>query len=408
VFGRKIPVMETTFLPPALTHRPDAAELEAFAQSVDRFGRTEVLGNARRWDADRALPETLITTMGEMGLFGLSFPASVGGAGAGLVELCLAIEQLAKYDQSVAITLSAGVGLGSLPIMRFGNETLREEFLPDLLTGQSIAAFGLTEPDGGSDAGATTTRARWDATADRWVLTGEKAFITNSGWTRTSVITVTARHDASGHVHGVSDGEISAFSIPTGTPGLSVGASYDKLGWHASDTHPVYLDNVAVPTTHLLGTPGAGFKQMLRTLDEGRIAISALACGVIAACLDAAIQHAQTRHAFGQPIGSFQGVSFGISDMATDLAAARALTYQAALEADAGREIRQSASMAKLFSSERAVDATRTATQVLGGLGFLEDSPIARHYRDSKILEIGEGTSEIQRVVIARTLGITG
>jgi butyryl-CoA dehydrogenase len=293
-----------------------------------------------------------------------------------------------------------------LPIARFGNDELKQRFLPYLLTGRTMAAFGLTEPDGGSDAGATATRARWDAEKQEWVLSGEKAFITNSGWATTSVITVTARHDDSAAHVGVAAGDISAFCVPVGTTGLSVGAPYDKLGWHASDTHPVYLDQVRVGADYLLGAPGAGFKQMLRTLDEGRIAISALACGVLTACLDAALEHAKTRVAFGKPIGEFQGVAFSISDMATDLAAARALTYQAALDADAGRPIRQSASIAKVFSTERAIDATRAATQVLGGLGYLEDSPIARHYRDSKILEVGEGTSEIQRIVIARTLGL--
>jgi alkylation response protein AidB-like acyl-CoA dehydrogenase len=323
------------------------------------------------------------------------------------MSLVVAIEELGRVDQSIGITLSAGVGLGINPILSFGSEEQKARFLPDLVAGRALAAFGLTEPGGGSDAGATSTRATRDG--DQWVVNGAKAFITNSGSDLTSVVTVTARTGTN------ADGspQISAILVPAGTPGFTVDPGYHKLGWHASDTHGLTFDNVRVPAENLLGEEGQGLRQFLKTLDDGRIAISALAVGCAQACLELATDYAKTREAFGRPIGVNQGVAFPIADLAVAVEAARTLTYKAAWlkdELNAGRrsvkEVKQAAAVAKLFSTEAAVTATRTATQVFGGNGFMEEYPVARFYRDAKILEIGEGTSEVQRMVIARGLGL--
>jgi alkylation response protein AidB-like acyl-CoA dehydrogenase len=289
------------------------------------------------------------------------------------------------------------VGLGANPIYTFGDEEQRQRWLPDLVAGRSLGAFGLTEPDGGSDAGATRTTAVLDDAAGEWVINGAKAFITNSGTPITSLVTVTAR---------TGNGEISAFVVPAGTPGLVVEPAYRKLGWHASDTHGLVLDDCRVPADHLLGQTGQGFRSFLTTLDDGRVAISALAVGLAQACLDHALDYASTRNAFGGPIGRFQAIAFSLADLSLAIENARTLTYKAAWLKDNGRPFTQAAAMAKLYSTEAAVDATRTATQVFGGYGFIEESPVARFYRDAKILEIGEGTSEIQRLVIARSLGL--
>jgi alkylation response protein AidB-like acyl-CoA dehydrogenase len=332
--------------------------------------------------------------MGDLGLFGLVFPERWGGAGGDFTSLCVAIEEIGRVDQSMGITLSAAVGLGANPVYRFGNEDQQDTWLPDLVAGRTLGAFGLTEPDGGSDAGATRTRARLDG--DAWVIDGSKAFITNCGSTMTSIITVTARTD---------DG-ISAFIVPAGTDGLIVEPAYDKLGWHASDTHGLTLVDCRVPVENLLGAPGAGFRNFLAILDDGRIAISALALGCARACLEQATEYAKSRHAFGGPIGRFQGLAFQLADLAVAVENARNLTYKAAWLKDQGRPIAQAAAMAKLYSTEVAVDATRVATQVFGGAGFIEETPVVRFYRDAKILEIGEGTSEIQRLVLSRGLGL--
>jgi short/branched chain acyl-CoA dehydrogenase len=301
-------------------------------------------------------------------------------------------------DQSIGITLSAGVGLGINPILHFGTEEQKQTWLPDLTAGRALAAFGLTEPEAGSDAGATRTRALEDG--DEWVIDGAKAFITNSGTEITSVVTITAR---------TGPDQISALLVPSGTPGFTVDPPYEKLGWRISDTHGLTFDGCRVPRATLLGQRGRGFAQFLATLDDGRIAISALALGLAEACLDECRNYAQHRQSFGAPIGSRQAIAFAISDVAVSVEAARLLTYKAAWLKDSGRpraEVKQAASIAKLYSSEAAMAAARTATQVFGGNGFMEEYPVARYYRDAKILEIGEGTSEVQRILIARGLGL--
>ena len=386
-------------------------EHEDFRAVVREFARDQVAPHAARWDREHYFPVELVPQMGNLGLFGLVVPEEYGGAGGDFTSLCVAIEELGRVDQSVGITLSAGVGLGINPILTFGTEEQKQRWLPDLVAGRALAAFGLTEPDAGSDAGATRTRARLEGEneAAQWVVDGAKAFITNSGTDITSVVTVTARTGTT------EDGkpEISAIMLPAGTPGFVVEPAYDKLGWHASDTHGLSFDGARVPADHLLGQRGAGFRQFLKTLDDGRIAISALALGLAQACLEASTSYAQTRMAFGRPIGANQGVSFAVADLAVAVEAARLLTYKAAWlrdESQAGRrsagEVKQAAAIAKLYSTEAAVAGTRVATQVFGGNGFMEEYPVARYYRDAKILEIGEGTSEVQRMVIARGLGL--
>ncbi|GMA88322.1 acyl-CoA dehydrogenase [Angustibacter aerolatus] len=380
---------------------------EDFRQVVRDFAEEQVAPHAAQWDREHHFPAHLVPQMGDLGLFGLVVPEEYGGAGADFTSLCVAIEELGRIDQSVGITLSAGVGLGINPILTFGSDEQKQRWLPDLVAGRALAAFGLTEPDAGSDAGATRTKARLDD--GEWVVDGAKSFITNSGSDLTSVVTVTARTgtDERGRA------EISAIMVPSGTPGFDVAPPYDKLGWHASDTHGLSFTDVHVPEGNLLGARGQGFKQFLATLDDGRIAISALAVGLAQACLEACTSYASSRLAFGRPIGVNQGVSFQVADLAVATEAARMLTYKAAWLKDLhsqGRrstaEVKQAAAIAKLYSTEAAVSATRTATQVFGGNGFMEEYPVARFYRDAKILEIGEGTSEVQRMVIARGLGL--
>lgn len=361
---------------------------------VREFAENEIAPHAAQWDIDRHFPVEVVRKMGELGLFGIVFPEQYGGAGGDFASLCVAIEELGRVDQSIGITLSAAVGLGANPIYRFGSEQQKAQWLPDLVSGKALGGFGLTEPDGGSDAGATRTSAVRHG--DEWVINGSKAFITNCGTSITSLITVTAR----------SDEGISAFIVPAGTPGFIVEPAYRKLGWHASDTHGITFDDCRVPAANLLGTPGQGFRNFLTILDDGRIAISALALGCARACLEMAVEYAKQRHAFGGPIGRFQGLAFQLADLAVKVENAHNLTYKAAWLKDQGRPIHQAAAIAKLYSTEAAIDAARLGTQVLGGLGFIEDTPMARFYRDAKILEIGEGTSEIQRLVIARSIGL--
>ena len=362
--------------------------------TVREFAEGEIAPHAARWDRDRHFPLDVVRAMGDLGLFGIVFPQRWGGGDGDFASLCIAIEELGRVDQSMGITLSAGVGLGANPVFRFGDDEQRDRWLPDLVAGRALGAFGLTEPDGGSDAGATRTRAVLDG--DEWVLNGSKAYITNGGTDITSIVTVTARTD---------DG-ISAFVVPAGTPGMIIEPAYDKLGWHASDTHGITFNDCRIPRGNLLGRPGMGFRNFLSILDDGRIAISALALGSARACLDLAVEYARERHAFGGPIGRFQGLAFQLSDLAVQVENAHNLTYKAAWLKDQGRSIGQAAAMANLYSTEAAMDAARVATQVFGGMGFMEESPVARFYRDAKILEIGEGTSEIQRLVIARNLGL--
>jgi short-chain 2-methylacyl-CoA dehydrogenase len=369
-------------------------EHEAFRKVVRDFAETELGPHVARWDEEHHFPVEAVHAMGDLGLFGLVFPEEWGGGGGDFASLCVAIEEIGRIDQSMGITLSAGVGLGANPVYRFGDEEQKARWLPDLVAGRKLGAFGLTEPDGGSDAGATRTRARLDG--DDWVLDGSKAFITNSGTDITSIVTVTARTDEG----------ISAFVVPAGTPGLIVEPPYRKLGWHASDTHGLVLDACRVPHDHLLGAPGAGFRNFLSILDDGRVAISALALGSIRACLELSVAHAKERQAFGGPIGRYQAISFALADLEVMVENTRNLVNRAAWLKDQGRPFTREAAIAKLYSTEAAVTATRVATQVFGGAGFIEESPVARFYRDAKILEIGEGTSEIQRLVIARGLGL--
>ena len=382
-------------------------EHEDFRAVVREFAEAEVAPHIATWDREEHFPVDLIPKMGDLGLFGLVVPEEFGGADGDFTSLCVAIEELGRVDQSIGITLSAGVGLGINPILTYGSQEQKERYLPDLVAGHALAAFGLTESEAGSDAGATRTKARLDG--DEWVINGAKAFITNSGTEITSVVTVTARTGEN------PDGsaQISAILIPSGTTGFVVEPPYHKLGWHMSDTHGLSFEGCRVPAANLLGHQGSGYKQFLKTLDDGRIAISALAVGLAQACLEASTAYAKTRIAFGRPIGVNQGVSFQIADLAVMVEAARTLTYKAAWlkdELHAGRrsvkEVKQAAAVAKLYSTEAAVAATRIATQIFGGNGFMEDFPVARFYRDAKILEIGEGTSEVQRMVIARGLGL--
>jgi butyryl-CoA dehydrogenase len=370
-------------------------EHDSFARVVRDFAEREIAPRAEAWDRDATFPTDVVLAMGELGLFGLPFAEEYGGGGADLTTLCIAIEEIARVDSSMAITLEAGVGLGAAPIDRFGSDDQRARWLPDLCAGRALAAFGLTEPDAGSDAGATRTRARRDG--DEWVIDGTKAFITNSGTPITTLITVTARTSAD---------EISAIVVPAGTPGLEVGPPYRKMGWHASDTHPLSFERCRVPAAHLLGARGAGLQQFLATLDDGRIAIAALAVGLAQGCLEHSVRYAGERVAFGRPIGANQGIAFRCADLAVMVESARLLTYKAAWLRDTARPFRQAAAMAKLYATEAAVDAARHATQVFGGSGFLDETPVSRFYRDAKVLEIGEGTSEIQRLVVSRGLGL--
>jgi butyryl-CoA dehydrogenase len=372
-------------------------EQDEFRRVVRDFANTEIAPHAFEWDRDHTFPLTAIRQMGDMGLFGLPFPEEYGGSGADLTTLCVAIEELGRVDASVAITLEAGVGLGANPVFHFGTEEQKQRWLPDLCAGRALGAFGLTEPDAGSDAGGTRTRAELDPATHEWVINGEKAFITNSGTPITSLVTVTAR---------TGPGEISAIIVPAGTPGFVVQPPYPKMGWHASDTHGLTFSDCRVPEDHLLGGRGRGFAQFLHILDEGRVAISALAVGVIEACLEHSVRYANERHAFGKPIGANQGVAFPCADLAVMADAARLLTYRAAWLRDNERPFKMEAAKAKLYSTEAAVTATRLATQIHGGYGFIDETPVSRFYRDAKILEIGEGTSEVQRLVISRGLGL--
>jgi len=375
-------------------------EQEALRQTVAEFAREVVAPAAARHDEEKTFPYEVVEGMAKMGLFGLPFPESYGGMGGDFFTLCLAIEELARADSSVAITLEAGCSLGSMPVYRFGTEEQKREWLPLLCSGAALGAFGLTEPEAGSDAGGTRTAAVLDG--GEWVINGSKAFITNSGTDITKLVTVTA-------VTGTkADGkkEISTILVPVPTPGFTAEPAYSKVGWHASDTHPLTFDNVRVPAANLLGERGRGYANFLSILDEGRIAISALSVGLAQACVDESVAYAKTRQAFGRPIGQNQGIAFKIAEMEARTHVARTAYYDAAARMAAGLEFKKEAAIAKLFSSEAAVTNAREATQIHGGYGFMNEYPVARHWRDSKILEIGEGTSEVQKMLIARHLGL--
>ncbi len=372
-------------------------EQDAFRKVVRDFARQEIAPHAEAWDRDHTFPVDTVRAMGDLGLFGLPFPAAYGGSDSDFTTLCLAIEELGRVDQSMAITLEAGVGLGANPIYAFGTDAQRQRWLPDLCAGRALGGFGLTEPEAGSDAGGTRTRA---VEGDKgWVINGEKAFITNSGTPITSLVTITARTDPAP--------EISTIIVPAGASGFDVQPAYRKMGWHASDTHGLTFTDCTVPADHLLGERGRGFAQFLSILDDGRIAIAALALGTIRACLELSVEYAKNRNAFGKPIGSYQAVAFKCADLAVLAETAHHLVYKAAWLKDHQRPFRSAAAMAKLYATEGAVTATREATQIFGGYGFIDETPVSRFYRDSKILEIGEGTSEVQRLVISRQLGLS-
>ncbi len=372
----------------------------ALRDTVAQFARHEVAPVIGDLYERHAFPYDLVRAMGRMGLFGLPFPEDVGGMGGDLFGLGLALEELARVDSSVAITLEAAVCLGAMPIHRFGSPAQRERWLPELTSGQKLGAFGLTEPGGGTDTASPRTRGRRDESG--WVLDGSKAFITNSGTDITAFVTVTAETGRR------EDGraEISAFLVPTGTPGFTVGPPYSKVGWNSSDTHEVSLDGVRVDVDSLVGEQGRGHAQFLAILDEGRVALAALATGLAQGCVDESVAYATERSAFGRPIGANQGLAFQIADMEAAVHVARLAWYDAAWRAVSGLPFSRQAAVAKLVASEAAVANARTAAQVFGGYGFMNDYPVGRFYRDAKILEIGEGTSEVQRMIIARSLGL--
>ena len=377
-------------------------EQEALRSSVREFAREQVAPVIAEHYERKTFPYDLVRQMGKMGLFGLPFSEEHGGMGGDYFTLCIALEELARVDSSVAITLEAGVSLGAMPIYRFGTPEQKAHWLPELTSGEALAAFGLTEPGTGSDAAATTTRAVLDEKTGEWVINGSKAFITNSGTDITSLVTVMA-------VTGTKPGggkELSTIIVPSGTPGFTVAPGYSKVGWCASDTHELAFDDVRVPAANLLGERGRGFAQFLRILDEGRIAIAALSTGLAQGCVDESVGYARQRQAFGQPIGNYQAVQFMIADMEMRAYTARVAYYDAASRMLAGDDFKHQAALAKLYASEAAMDNARSATQVHGGYGFMNESAVGRFYRDAKILEIGEGTSEVQRMIIARGLGL--
>jgi short-chain 2-methylacyl-CoA dehydrogenase len=373
-------------------------EHEALRKTVEEFARDLVAPVIGDFCEREEFPYDIVRRMGEMGLFGLPFPEEYGGMGGDFLALCVALEEFARVDSSVAITLEAAVSLGAMPVYRFGTEEQKRQWLPRLCAGTALAAFGLTEPGGGTDAGATRTTARLDG--DEWVVNGTKAFITNSGTDITAFVTVTAR------TGGTDEREISTIVVPSGTPGFTVSKKYSKVGWSASDTRELSFSDCRVPAGNLLGERGRGYANFLSILDEGRIAISALAVGLAQGCVDESLRYARQREAFGQPIGANQAIQFKIADMEMRAHTARLAYYRAVERMLRGEPFKKEAAIAKLYSSEVAVTNAREACQIHGGYGFMNEFPVGRFYRDAKILEIGEGTSEVQRILIARQLGL--
>lgn len=371
-------------------------QLQAMVRS---FAQQVVAPVSAKHDEEHSFPYEVVAQMAEMGLFGIPFPEEYDGMGGDYFAHCLVLEELAKVDQSVAITLEAGVSLGAMPVFHFGSDEQKQQWLPRLARGEALGAFGLTEPGAGSDAGSTRTRAR--LIADEWVIDGNKQFITNSGTDITELITVTA-------VTAEIDGrkEITNFLVPRHTEGVTVEKAYNKVGWNASDTHPITFADVHIPEQNMLGERGRGFANFLRILDEGRIAIAALSVGAAQGCVDASVEYSKQRESFGQPISHYQGVSFKIARMEARAHTARLAYYRAAELMLAGRSFKKEAAVAKLVAGEAAMDNARDATQIFGGYGFMNEYVVARHYRDSKILEIGEGTTEVQLMLIARELGL--
>ncbi|MBE1575933.1 acyl-CoA dehydrogenase family protein [Amycolatopsis roodepoortensis] len=375
-------------------------EYEALRKTVEEFARSEVAPVIGDLYEREEFPYEIVAKMAEMGLFGLPFPEEYGGMGGDYFALCLTLEELARVDSSVAITVEAGVSLGAMPIYRFGTEEQKQKWLPELCAGTALGAFGLTEPGGGSDAGATRTRAKLDG--DTWVINGSKSFITNSGTDITKLVTVTAVTD----VKENGRKEISAIIVPSGTPGFAVAPKYSKVGWNCSDTHELSFDDVRVPAENLVGERGRGYAQFLSILDEGRVAIAALSVGLAQGCVDECLRYVKEREAFGHKIGEYQAIQFKIADMEVRTHTARLAYYAAASKMLRGEPFKKEASIAKLVASNAAMDNSRDATQIFGGYGFMNEFPVSRFYRDAKILEIGEGTSEVQRMLIARHLGV--
>lgn len=375
-------------------------DLEDLRSTVEQFARdviAPVIGDHYR---DHTFPYEIVKQMGDMGLFGLPFAEAYGGMGGDYFALCIALEELARVDSSVAITVEAAVSLGAMPIYRFGTEEQKQKWLPRLASGEMLGGFGLTEPGSGSDASGMRTTARLDG--DEWVINGSKAFITNSGTDITGLVTVAC-------VTGTKDNgrpEISAIIVPSGTPGFTVEPAYSKVGWNASDTHGLTFQDVRVPAANLLGERGRGYAQFLQILDEGRIAIAALATGLAQGCVDESVRYAQEREAFGHPIGHYQSVAFMIADMELRAHTSRLAYYDAGSRMLAGEPFKKQAAIAKLHSSDAAMENSRWATQIFGGYGFMNEYPVGRFYRDAKVLEIGEGTNEVQRMLIARELGL--
>ena len=379
-------------------------EQQAIRDTCRDFAREVVAPAAEELDREHKFGYDVVRQMGELGLFGLPFDEEFGGAGADYLSLCLAIEEISRADAGVGITLEAAVCLGASPIHDYGSREQKEKWLPDLLAGRKLWAFGLTEPEAGSDAGAAKTRA--ESRDGMWVINGSKQFITNSGTEISAGVTITAVTGRNG-----ADGtEISAIMVPTGTPGYHVLESYRKLGWHSSDTHPLSFEDCSVPSDNLLGVRGGGYRQFLHTLTGGRIAIAALSVGLAQACLDAALSYAKERRSFGVPISKHQAIQFKLADMAMETELARTMVYRAAVAygregAETSDSVRMLAAMSKLYASEVSKRAADQAVQIHGGYGFMEDYPVARYWRDVKVNEIGEGTSEVQRMLIARLLG---
>jgi len=375
-------------------------EHEALRKTVQEFAREEVAPVIGDLYEKAEFPYEIVAKMGQMGLFGLPFPEEYGGMGGDFLAVCITLEELARVDSSVAITVEAGVSLGAMPIYRFGTEEQKQEWLPKLCSGEMLGGFGLTEPGGGSDAGATlTTAVEQDG---QWVLNGSKAFITNSGTRITGLVTTTAVTGRKDNGHK----EISAIIVPSGTPGFSVSKSYSKVGWNCSDTHELSFADCRVPSANLLGQRGRGYAQFLSILDEGRIAIAAVSVGLAQGCVDESVRYAHERSAFGRTIGEYQAIQFKIADMEARAHTARLAYYAAAAKMLRGEPFKREAAIAKLVASNAAMDNARDATQIFGGYGFMNEFPVGRFYRDAKILEIGEGTSEVQRMLIARELGL--
>jgi short-chain 2-methylacyl-CoA dehydrogenase len=370
-------------------------EHELIRETVQEFARERLAPLAEELDREARFPYELVAGAAELGLMGIPIPEEYGGAGADTLSYAIAIEELTRVDSSFAITVAAHTSLGTMPILLFGTEEQKRRWLPDLGSGKRLAAFGLTEPDAGSDAGASRTRA--ELRDGQWVIDGSKIFITNAGTDITACVTITAR---------TGDDEISNLIVPNGTPGYEISAPMHKLGWRASDTRELSFQGCAVPEGNLLGERGQGFQQFLEILDGGRMSIAAMGVGLAQGAYDLAHAYALERRQFGKPIASFQAVQFQLADMAVEIEAGRTLVYKAAWLKDQGREFALEAAMAKLYTGELSHRVVNSALQIHGGYGFVEESAISRFYRDQKILEIGEGTNEVQRMVIARHLGL--